>query len=67
MPEDGKPLPAQVREAVSYDLEVLSRTADATRETARSGVPVTAESMLGEIIAMEKILDGLRRAVTREL
>ena len=67
MADPGKPLTAQVREAVARELGVLLRTAAVADELAQSGVPVTPESMLEEITKMEQTLDGLRRTVTREL
>ena len=65
MADPGKPLTAQARETASQELGALYRTALAARETVRSGVPVTAEWLGGEVIAMEKILADLRKVADR--
>ena len=49
----------------SRELGTLYRTALAARETVRSGVPVTAEWLQGEVIAMEKTLADLQRVADR--
>ena len=67
MADPGKPLTAQAREDASRELGVLWRTAGAARELLQSGVPVTPASALEDITEMEKILDVVRRMVTREL